>query len=409
MLEKYDVAADVWSVTSYQELYRDGHACERWNMLHPAETPRVPYVTQCLKDAPGVFVAASDYLQGPARLDRSLDAAADPVARHRRLRPQRGPRRAARVLRGRRALRRRRHAGRAAKEGQLDAKVVAQAIKDFGIDAEKPNPRGRNSGHNYRCRQNSRSPNWARTSPPATSSACSVAPGDTIAKDQPVLELETDKATIEVPSRVAGTVEEVRVKPGEKVKVGQVVLTVEDGAGAKGKRREGGRPRQEVGRRRSRSRKPAGRGAKASEPDGGRREPRTPDDERRGAGAPSAAGRSRGGRQRRRRRRRDEARAAPEARGGRRHQPWRARSRPRRPSPRGPAPPAAPSVRRLARELGVDIRLVQRQRPGGRIGVEDVQGFVAGGAGARRRRRAPSRLRRRCPTSPSGATSSASR
>ena len=37
MLEKYDVAADVWSVTSYQELYRDGHACDRWNMLHPGE------------------------------------------------------------------------------------------------------------------------------------------------------------------------------------------------------------------------------------------------------------------------------------------------------------------------------------------------------------------------------------
>ena len=42
---KYDVGADVWSVTSYSELYRDGHACERWNMLHPGEPPRVPYVT----------------------------------------------------------------------------------------------------------------------------------------------------------------------------------------------------------------------------------------------------------------------------------------------------------------------------------------------------------------------------
>ena len=63
LLEKYNVAADVWSVTSYQELYRDGHACDRWNMLHPAETPRVPYVAQCLKDAPGVLVAASDYLK----------------------------------------------------------------------------------------------------------------------------------------------------------------------------------------------------------------------------------------------------------------------------------------------------------------------------------------------------------
>ena len=40
LLEKYNVAADVWSVTSYQELYRDGHACDRWNMLHPAESSR---------------------------------------------------------------------------------------------------------------------------------------------------------------------------------------------------------------------------------------------------------------------------------------------------------------------------------------------------------------------------------
>jgi pyruvate dehydrogenase E1 component len=61
--EKYGVAADVWSVTSYKELYRDGHACERWNRLHPDKPPKVPYVTQCLKDAPGVFVAASDYLK----------------------------------------------------------------------------------------------------------------------------------------------------------------------------------------------------------------------------------------------------------------------------------------------------------------------------------------------------------
>ncbi len=71
MLEKYNVAADVWSVTSYQELYRDGHACDRWNMLHPGEAPKVPYVTQCFKDAPGVFVAASDYLKVlPDSLDR---------------------------------------------------------------------------------------------------------------------------------------------------------------------------------------------------------------------------------------------------------------------------------------------------------------------------------------------------
>ena len=44
--EKYGVAADVWSVTSYKKLYRDGNDCERWNMLHPGEKPKVPYVTK---------------------------------------------------------------------------------------------------------------------------------------------------------------------------------------------------------------------------------------------------------------------------------------------------------------------------------------------------------------------------
>src|SRR2546428_2290076 len=61
--EKYGVACDVWSVTSYKQLYRGGNDCERWNMLHPGETPRVPFVTRCLKDAPGVLVAASDYMK----------------------------------------------------------------------------------------------------------------------------------------------------------------------------------------------------------------------------------------------------------------------------------------------------------------------------------------------------------
>ena len=70
---KYNVSADVWSVTSYTELYRDGHACERWNMLHPGDAPRVPYVAQCLKSAPGVLVAASDYVKAmPDAIDRWL-------------------------------------------------------------------------------------------------------------------------------------------------------------------------------------------------------------------------------------------------------------------------------------------------------------------------------------------------
>ncbi len=57
------MAADVWSVTSYTELYRDGHAAERWNRLHPGQPARVPYVTQCLGKTEGVIVAASDYVK----------------------------------------------------------------------------------------------------------------------------------------------------------------------------------------------------------------------------------------------------------------------------------------------------------------------------------------------------------
>jgi pyruvate dehydrogenase E1 component len=61
--EKYGVAADVWSVTSYKELYRDANDCERWNMLHPSDAVKVPYVTRTLKDASGPFIAASDYMK----------------------------------------------------------------------------------------------------------------------------------------------------------------------------------------------------------------------------------------------------------------------------------------------------------------------------------------------------------
>jgi pyruvate dehydrogenase E1 component len=140
ILQKYGVAADVWSVTSYGELYRDGHACERWNMLHPSETPKVPYVTQVLKDAPGVFVAASDNCKVLAdSIDRWMP---------RRIRALgtdgfgRSEDRAA--LREFFEVDARFVAvatlSELLKEGQIDAKVVQQAIKDLGINPEKANP-----------------------------------------------------------------------------------------------------------------------------------------------------------------------------------------------------------------------------------------------------------------------------
>ncbi len=61
--ERYNISANVWSITSYKELYRDGHEVERWNRLHPAEKPRKSYIGTLLTDAPGVFVAATDYVK----------------------------------------------------------------------------------------------------------------------------------------------------------------------------------------------------------------------------------------------------------------------------------------------------------------------------------------------------------
>ena len=63
LLANYGVSADVWSATSYNELYRDAHRTDRWNLRNPGKPPRVPYVTECLANTPGVVVAASDYLK----------------------------------------------------------------------------------------------------------------------------------------------------------------------------------------------------------------------------------------------------------------------------------------------------------------------------------------------------------
>jgi pyruvate dehydrogenase E1 component len=63
ILQDYKVAADVWSVTSYKELRREALDIERWNLLHPSEEPKVPYITKMLKDEEGVFVASSDYVK----------------------------------------------------------------------------------------------------------------------------------------------------------------------------------------------------------------------------------------------------------------------------------------------------------------------------------------------------------
>jgi pyruvate dehydrogenase E1 component len=138
--EKYNVGADVWSVTSYSELYRDGHACERWNMLHPGQPERVPYVTQCLKDAPGVLVAASDYVKAlPDSIDKWLPRPLNALGTDGFGRSE-----------NRASLREffevdYRYVilatlGALARDGKIDAGTVQQALKTHNINPEKPNP-----------------------------------------------------------------------------------------------------------------------------------------------------------------------------------------------------------------------------------------------------------------------------
>jgi pyruvate dehydrogenase E1 component len=140
LAEQYQVAADVWSVTSYQELYRDGHATERWNRLHPLEKPRVPYVTQCLGQADGVFVAASDYVKAlPDAIDRWLprpltSLGTDGFGRSENrtsLRDFFEVDAKSIVVATLAAL---------AREGTIETAVVAKAIKDLGLNPERSNP-----------------------------------------------------------------------------------------------------------------------------------------------------------------------------------------------------------------------------------------------------------------------------
>jgi pyruvate dehydrogenase E1 component len=138
--EKYDVAADVWSVTSYQELYRDGHAAERWNRMHPGETPRVPYVARCLAGTEGCIVAASDYVKAlPDAIDRWAGRRVTSLGTDGFGRSE-----------GRASLRDffevdARHIVLAtlndlAREGTIEASVAKKAIRDLGINPDKADP-----------------------------------------------------------------------------------------------------------------------------------------------------------------------------------------------------------------------------------------------------------------------------
>jgi pyruvate dehydrogenase E2 component (dihydrolipoamide acetyltransferase) len=201
-----------------------------------------------------------------------------------------------------------------------------------------------------------------------------IAPGDTVSEGQPIMELETDKAVVEVPSSIDGKVKEVRVKQGEKVKVGQVIFTAEAASGSAAPEVAAPRPVAPP----------------QAEPPQKVGAPPLPDVDRRGSTEPASVPLQEeediSGQQ--------AAKMAFQAAIRAEGKTERAALPPDKPVPAPPTfempaqlvktagpehgqpIPAAPHVRRLARELGVDIYQVKGTGPGRRISEDDVKAFT---------------------------------
>ncbi|MBZ5628115.1 MAG: pyruvate dehydrogenase (acetyl-transferring), homodimeric type [Acidobacteriia bacterium] len=140
LAEKYGVQADVWSLTSYNELRREALATERWNRLHPAEPVRKPYLLTAIEGAQGPIVAATDYMKivpdqlAPWLSDRLLSLGTDGFGRSdnrqhlRRHFEVNAESIAAAAL------------ARLARDGQYDAARAQQALAELGVNPEKIDP-----------------------------------------------------------------------------------------------------------------------------------------------------------------------------------------------------------------------------------------------------------------------------
>jgi pyruvate dehydrogenase E1 component len=138
--EDFGITADIWSVTSFNELRRDGLDVDRWNMLHPTDPQRTSHVQVCLQDRKGPVVASTDYMKAYAEQIRPFISGTyrvlgtDGFGRsdyRKELRAFFEVDRYHVVVAALKAL---------ADDGALPAAKVAQAIAKYGIDADKPNP-----------------------------------------------------------------------------------------------------------------------------------------------------------------------------------------------------------------------------------------------------------------------------
>jgi pyruvate dehydrogenase E1 component len=138
----WNVAADVWSCPSLTLLARDGQDADRWNLTHPLEAPRLPYVTQLLKDTTGPIVATTDYM----RLFAEQIRAYIPNGRTYKVLGTDGFGRSDSRVKLREFFEVNRYyitvaaLKSLAEEGKIPAQTVADAIAKYGIDPNKPNP-----------------------------------------------------------------------------------------------------------------------------------------------------------------------------------------------------------------------------------------------------------------------------
>jgi pyruvate dehydrogenase E1 component len=141
LLERdFGVKATIWSVTSFTELRRDGLAKQRWNLLHPDQTPRVSYVEECLAETRGPVIAASDYIKMLADQIRPF------VPRSYTVLGTDGFGRSDQRSELRRFFEVDRHyiafttLKALADEGSVAISTLMDAMAKYGIDPEKPNP-----------------------------------------------------------------------------------------------------------------------------------------------------------------------------------------------------------------------------------------------------------------------------
>ena len=253
LLERdWGVAANVWSCPSFNQLGRDGQDAERWNLLHPTETPRVPFVAQQLEPHPGPVVASTDYVKDFAEQIRAFL----PRGRTYQVLGTDGFGRSDFRIKLREHFEINRHY------------IIVAALKSLADEGKLPQTRSprRSASTRSTPTRSIRSTPERRFVPPGGGPRAGrrqellereqmavvevkvpdigdfkeveviellVKPGDAVAVDQSLITVESDKASMEIPSSQAGVVKALQVKLGDKVGEGSTVLLLETDGGTR--------------------------------------------------------------------------------------------------------------------------------------------------------------------------------